>query len=206
MIVHFLAMVGHFFCNANLKDNKRKLLLNSKGQGWVQNDIASRFKKIGAHWLGLPNFCVHTCKSFWAAAALNSGQVDPSNIRDFGSFLQVSSSTLRSSYMSAAGNLAAHKLVHEVLGSVVTSATSGETTEQGDAPQGPKLRRIRMEFLGEIRASLLKYSDNAKLLFRDLVKKRKVGQLGEGEKWCRRENTFSKDDGERVFLRFLGGV
>ncbi|CAM9719770.1 unnamed protein product [Ectocarpus sp. 13 AM-2016] len=206
MMVHFIAVVGHRFCNANMEDDKRKLLLNSKGQGYVQNDIKSPFKKIGAHWLGLPNFCVHTCRTFWATAALNSGQVDPSNIEDFGSFLQVSSSTLRSSYMSAAGNSAAHTLGHEVLGSVVTSATSGEATEQGDAPQGPKLRRMRMEFVGEIRASLLKHSGNAKLLFRDLVKKRKVGQLGEGEKWFRRENTFWKDDGERVFLRFVGGV
>lgn len=80
MMVHFLATVGHRFCSADLKDDKRRLLLNSKGQGWVQNDIVSRAKKIGAHWLGLPNFCIHTCRTFWATAALNSGQVDPSNI------------------------------------------------------------------------------------------------------------------------------
>ena len=109
--------------------------------------------------------------------------------------------------MSSASNTQAHKLSHEVLGSVVTSATSGEAIEQGDAPQGPKLRRIRMEFLGEIRASLLKYSGDAKLLLRDLVKKGKVGQLGEGEKLFRMENTFRKDNGERVvFLRFPWGV
>lgn len=93
-----------------------------------------------------------------------------------------------------------------VLGGVVNSACNVEISENGDEPQGTKLRRFRLEFLAEIRASLLKYSGNAKLLFRDLVKKRKVGQLGEGEKWFRRENTFWKDNGERVFLRFLGGV
>ncbi|CAN0575964.1 unnamed protein product, partial [Ectocarpus sp. 12 AP-2014] len=38
----------------------------SVGQAWAQPDIASRAKKIGAHWLGLPNFCIHTCRTFWA--------------------------------------------------------------------------------------------------------------------------------------------
>ncbi|CAN0465548.1 unnamed protein product, partial [Ectocarpus sp. 12 AP-2014] len=79
MMVHFIAMVGHRFCNANMQDDQRNLFLNSKGQAWAQPDIASRAKKIGAHWLGLPNFCIHTCRTFWATAALNSGQVDPSN-------------------------------------------------------------------------------------------------------------------------------
>jgi len=206
MMVHFIAVVGHRFCNANMQDDQRNLFLNSKGQAWAQPDIGSRAKKIGAHWLGLPNFCVHTCRTFWATAALNSGQVGPSNIDEFSSFLQVSSATLRTSYMSAAGNSQAHVIGKSVLGGVVDSACNVEISENGDGPQGTKLRRIRLEFLAEIRASLLKYSGNGKHLFRDLVKKRKVGQLGESEKWFRKENTFWKDDGERVFLRFLGGV
>ncbi|CAN0288174.1 unnamed protein product [Pylaiella littoralis] len=46
MIVHFLARVGHRFCNGSMEDDKRRLLLNSKGEGWTQADIRSRFKNI----------------------------------------------------------------------------------------------------------------------------------------------------------------
>ena len=58
------------------------------------------------------NFCATL------SAALNSGQVGPSNVDDFSSYLQVSSSTLRSSYMSASANSAAHKIGNDVLGGV----------------------------------------------------------------------------------------
>ncbi|CAN0431869.1 unnamed protein product, partial [Pylaiella littoralis] len=184
MMIHFVASVGHRFCDVDTHDDNRKLFANSKGEGWTQNDIRSRFKKIGVYWLGIENFSPHVCRTFWATHALDSGQVDPSNKEDFSSYLQVSSATLRSSY----------KIGNDVLGGVVNSACNVEISENGDEPQGPKLRRIRMEFLVEIRASLLKYSGNAKLLFRDLVKKCKVGQLGKGEKWFRRENTFWKDN------------
>lgn len=45
---------------------------------------------------------------------------------------------------------------------------------------------------------------DTKLLFSDLVKKRKVSQLGEGEKWFRWQNTlFLGDDGLRYLKRFL---
>jgi len=206
MMVHFLVMVGHRFCGANMRDDERTLFINSKGQGWTQSDIASRSKTIGAHWLDLSNFCIHTCRTFWATAALNSGRVDPSNIDDFSSFLQVSTATLRNSYMSAAGHSTAHKIGNDVLGGVVNSACTVENSENSDEPQGQARRRIRLEFLAEIRASLLKYEGNAKLLFRDLVKKRKVGQLGEGERWFRREKTFWKDHEERVFVRFMESV
>ncbi|CAM9297292.1 unnamed protein product, partial [Ectocarpus sp. 13 AM-2016] len=142
------------------------------------------------YWLGLPNFCIHKCRTFFATAALSSGQVNPSNIDDFSSFLQVSSATLRNSYMSAAGNSAAHKIGHDVLGGVVDSACAVETTKKVPSPYGRKRNASRMEFIEDIRASLHKYGGDHRLMFRDLVKRRKVGQLGEGEKWFRSENTF----------------
>ena len=47
MIIKFLASVGHRFCdNVDMHDEKRRLFLNSKGEGWTQGDIGSRFKKI----------------------------------------------------------------------------------------------------------------------------------------------------------------
>ncbi|CAM9697243.1 unnamed protein product [Ectocarpus sp. 6 AP-2014] len=206
MIVHFIAMVGHRFCSADMRDDKRRLLLNEKGQMCTPGDFLSCSKKIGVHWLDLPNFCLQTCRTFFATAALSSGQVNPSNIDDFGSFLQVSSATLRNSYMSAAGNSAAHKIGHDVLGGVVDSATLVETTEKGKGPKGTKRRAERMEFIADIQAGLLKHSGNARLLFRDLVKKRKLGQLKEGEKWFRMENTYFEDDHAHLFLRFLSKV
>ena len=204
MIVHFLAVVGHRFCNADMNDDKRKLLLNSKGRVWAQNDIKSRFQKIGAHWLGLPNFKVHICRTFFATAALNSGQVGPSNVDDFSSYLQVSSSTLRNSYMSAAANTAAHKIGNDVLGGVVNSACLGETTEKGAKPSTKKLGARRMEFVADIRASLLKCGGKTMLLFRDLVSKRKAGRLGEDEQWFVWNRTFFDDGDNRHFRKFIG--
>ena len=206
MMIHFAACVGHRFCDVDMRDGNRRLFVNSKGEGWTPNDTRSRFKKIGAYWLGIENFSPHVCRTFWATHALNSGQVNSSNIDDFSSYLQVSSATLRSSYAAASANTAAHTIGNVVLGGVVNSACHVEIAENGDGPQGPKLRKIRLEFLADIRASLLKYSGDAKHMFQDLVRKRKVGQLGESEKWFRKENTFWKDEHERVFLRFVGGV
>ncbi|CAN0281012.1 unnamed protein product, partial [Ectocarpus sp. 12 AP-2014] len=42
-----------------------------------------------------------------------------------------------------------------------------------------------MEFVAQIRASVLKHGGKSKirLLFRDLVSKRKASELGEGERW-----------------------
>lgn len=205
MMVHFIAMVGHRFCNANMQDDQRKLFLNSKGQAWAQPDIASRAKKIGAHWLGLPNFCIHTFRTFWATAALNSGQVDPSNKDEFSSFLQVSSATLRTSYMSAAGYSQAHIIGKSVLGFVVNSACLGETTEKGAKPSTKKLGARRMEFIAEIRASLLKHAGKTRLLFRHLVSKREAGQLEEGEKWFMWDRTFFEDGDDRNFKKFVDG-
>ena len=203
MMIHFLVTIGHRFCDVDVcREDKRRLLLNSKGQAWVHNDIVSRCKIIGTHWLGLANFCIHTCRTFFATAALNSGQVSPSNLEDFGSFLQVSTSTLRSSYMSASANSAAHKIGNDVLGGVVNSACTGVMSKRVVAPYGKKLNAVRMEFIDDIRGSLHKYGGDVRLMFRDLVKKRKVGQLGEGEKWFRSENTFFEDEGETSFKKF----
>ncbi|CAM9106164.1 unnamed protein product, partial [Ectocarpus sp. 13 AM-2016] len=88
MIVRFISGVGHRFCNVqDMGDEKRRLFLNSKGQHWNQKDISSRFKRIGAQWLGIQNFCPHATRSFWATHALNSGQVSGTNVEDFSSFL-----------------------------------------------------------------------------------------------------------------------
>lgn len=203
MIVRFISGVGHRFCNKDPRDEKRRLFINSKGQKWNQKDISSRFKMIGIQWLGIDKFSPHSCRSFWPTHALNSGQVSGANVEDFSSFLQVSSATLRNSYMAAGANTAAHTLGSEVLGSVVNAACTGATTEQGAQPYGKKLGARRMEFIGQIRATLAKYKGNSRLSFRDLVQKRNAGQLAGEDEWFRRECTFFKEDKERLFHRFL---
>ncbi|CAB1106674.1 unnamed protein product [Ectocarpus sp. CCAP 1310/34] len=204
MITRFIAIVGHRFCGTLCLDNEaRRLFVNTKGQSWTQKDISSRFKRIGMHWLGISNFGPHVCRTFWSTHALNSGQISGSNLEDFSSFIQVSSTTLRNSYMAAAANTAAHTVGNEVLGAVVNSACTGETTEKGARPYGKKLSARRLEFAGEIRASLAKYSGNGRLLFRALLQKRNASQLAEGEKWFRWENTFFSQSDERLFQRFV---
>ncbi|CAB1106874.1 unnamed protein product [Ectocarpus sp. CCAP 1310/34] len=187
MITRLIATVGHMYCGIQqcLDNEARRLFVNSEGQSCTQKDISSRFKRIGMHWLGISN-------------------LDPigSNL-DFSSFLQVSSTTLRNSYMAAAANTAAHTVGNELLGAVVNSACTGETTEKGARPYGKKLSARRLEFAGDIRASLAKFSGNGRLLFRAFLQKRNASQLVEGEKWFRRENTFFSQSDERLFQRFV---
>lgn len=179
IIIKYIATVGHRFCGINVEDEARWLFVNAKGEKWTQGDIAGRFKRVGAHWLGIPSFCPHACRTFWATHSFNSGQIDASNVDDFGSYLQVSTATIRSSYMSASANAAAHTLGSEVLGGIVNAACTGETSKHGAKPSTKKLGARRMEFISEIRPSLLKYGGETRLLFRDLVSKRKASQLGE---------------------------
>lgn len=205
MIVHFLATVGHRFCDVDVHDDNRRLFVNSKGEGWTPADARSRFKEIGESWLGIPNFAPHVCRTFYATHALNTGQVGPSNIEDFSSYLQVSAATLRSSYAAAGANTAAHKIGNDVLGGVVNSACLGETTEQRSKPSTKKLGARRMEFIAEIRGSLLKHAGKPRLLFRHLVSKRKAGQLEESEKWFMWDRTFFEDGDDRNFKKFIDG-
>lgn len=204
MIVHFLSTVGHRFCSADLNDDKRRLILNEHGEGWTPDNLRSRFKEVGESWLGIPNFSPHIGRTFYATHALNTGQVGPSNIEDFSSFLQVSAATLRSSYAAAGANTAAHKIGNDVLGGVVNSACLGETTEKGAKPSTKKLGARRMEFVADIRASLLKCGGKTMLLFRDLVSKRKAGRLGEDEQWFVWNRTFFDDGDNRHFRKFIG--
>ncbi|CAM9485182.1 unnamed protein product [Sphacelaria rigidula] len=135
MITRFIATVGHMYCGIQCLDNEaRRLFVHSEGQSWTQKDISSGFKRIGMHWLGISNFGPHVCRTFWSTHALNSGQISGSNLEDFSSFLRVSSTTLRNSCMSAAANTAAHTVGNEMLGAVVNSACTGETTEKGARP------------------------------------------------------------------------
>ncbi|CAM9986369.1 unnamed protein product [Ectocarpus sp. 6 AP-2014] len=204
MITKFIAFVGHRFCGVLKNDgNGGRLFVNSKGQSWTQKDVSSRFKRIGMQWLGIQNFGPHVCRSFWSTHALSSGQVSASNLENFSSFLQVSSSTLRNSYMSATANTAAHTVGNQVLGAVVNAACTGETTEKGARPYGKKLSARRLEFAGEIRASLARYQGNGRRLFREMLQKRNASQLGDTEKWFRWENTFFCEGDERLFQRFL---
>ncbi|CAN0240766.1 unnamed protein product [Scytosiphon promiscuus] len=66
MIIRFMATVGHRFCDVDMRNEKRRLLVNAKGQSWKQKDIATRYKRVGAHWLGIPNFGPHVCRTFWS--------------------------------------------------------------------------------------------------------------------------------------------
>ena len=205
MIVKFISSAGHRFCNVQdvWEDETRRLFINSKGQNWNQKDIGSRFKKIGVEWLGIGNFGPHTCRSFWSTHALNSGQVGGANLEDFSSFLQVSSATLRNSYMSAGANTAAHALGSEVLGSVVNAACTGSTTKKGARPYGKQLGKRRLEFIAKIRASLEKYGGNGRRMFRDLLRKRKETTLASDEAWFQFQATYFGDGEERLFKRFL---
>lgn len=204
MIIKFIVSAGHRFCDLGSSfEPGRRLFVNTKGQSWVQKDISLRFKLLGRHWLGIENFGAHVSRTFWATHALNSGQVSSANIEDFSSFLQVSSSTLRSSYMASAANTAAHTLGNEVLGSIVNAACTGETTEKGARPYGKKLGARRLEFVAEIRASLRQFGGNARALFRAVLEKRDQSRLSQGEKWFRWENTFFDKGDERLFQRFV---
>lgn len=105
--------------------------------------------------------------------------------------------------MSAGANTAAHTLGSEVLGSVANAACTGQTTGKGARPYGKQLGKRGLEFIAQIRASLVKYGGNGRLMFRDLLKKRKASQLVEGETWFRWECTFFSEADERFFQRFL---
>ncbi|CAB1097168.1 unnamed protein product [Ectocarpus sp. CCAP 1310/34] len=209
MIVKFIATAGHGLCchgKATKPDNgRRRLFVNARGQGWNQKDISSRFKKIGIEWLSIENFGPHVCRSFWASSALNSGQVNSNNLEDFSSFLQVSSATLRNSYMAATANTAAHTLGNEVLGAVSNMACTGETTERANRPYGKKLCAKRNEFSADIQAYLAKHrgTTTSRKVFRALIRKRAASQLLEDEKWFRWENTFFGEGDERLFQRFV---
>ena len=205
MIVRFICCVGHRFCNISMENDKRRLFVNSKGEGWTQGDIGSRTKKIGEHWLGIANFSPHASRSFWASHALNSGQVSSENVDDFSSYLQVSTATLRNNYMGSGAHSASHKIGNDVLGGVVNSACTGEVSEKGAKPSTKKLGARRMEFIADIRASLLKYRGETRVLFRDLVSKRKAGQLEVGDQWFLWHRTFFEDDDDRLFKRFVDG-
>lgn len=116
-------------------------------------------------------------RTFWSTHALNSGRISGSNFRDF-----LVSCTFRArsenSYIAAAANTAAHAVGNEVLGAVVNDACSGDTAAKGSRLYGKKLGARRLEFVGEIRASVAKYQDdNGRLLLRDLLNKRNASQL-----------------------------
>lgn len=205
MIVKYIATVGHTVCNLGHHHNRR-LFVNAKGQAWTQKDICLRFKRIGLHWLGIENFGAHISRTFWATHALNSGQVGPNNIQDFSSFLQVSSTTLRNSYMAASANTAAHTLGHQVLGEVINSACTGETTSRGSRPYGKKLRTRRMHFATDIHKCLEKHQGDTRTLFRHLLQKRTSSRLTPDEAWFRFENTFFDDKDQRLFDRFVDAI
>ncbi|CAN0259453.1 unnamed protein product [Scytosiphon promiscuus] len=158
------------------------------------------------YWLGISNFGPHVCRTYWSTHALYSRQISGSNLEDFCSFLEVSSTTLRNNYMAAAANTAANTVGNEVLGALVTSACTGEITEKGVRLYGKKLGARRLEFAGEIRASLTRYDGNGKLLFRALLQKRNASQLVEGVKWFRWENKFFSQSDERLFERLVAKV
>lgn len=206
MIIKFIAATGHKFCALRNPGPNRRLFVNNKGQSWTQNDISSRFKLIGQHWLGIQNFGAHISRTFWATHALNSGQISGSNIEDFSSFLQVSSSTLRNNYMAASANTAAHAVGSQVLGEVINAACTGQTTQRGARPYGKKLSSRRLQFVAEIRASLLQHKGNSRSLFRELLRKRNSSQLAAGDTWFRWENTFFCEGEERLFQRFVEKV
>ncbi|CAM9693821.1 unnamed protein product, partial [Pylaiella littoralis] len=204
MIIKFISTVGHKFCCAkNNEERNKRLFINSKGQSWTQKDISSRFKMIGIEWLGIENFGPHVCRTFWASSALNSGKIGAQNLEDFSSFLQVSSNTLRNSYMSSTANTAAQMVGNDVLGAVMNAACTGETTTRNARPYGTKLSARRLEFVQDNRASIAKYNGNSRNLFRELLQKRNTSRLLEGEAWFRWERTFFGEGDERLFDRFL---
>lgn len=203
MIIKFLGAVGHKFCNLQSLGEERRLFFNMKGQSWTQKDALSRLIKLGCQWLGIEAFGIHVCRSFWTCNALNSGQIGSQKIEEFSGFLQVSSNTLRNSYMSASANTAAHIVGNEVLGAVTNMACIGETTGRGNRPYGRRLSVRRNEFIGGIQASLAAHDGSTMDLFGDLLRKRNGSQLLEGETWFRWENTFFDEGDERLFLRVV---
>ena len=58
----------------------------------------------------------------------------------------------------------------------------------------------RLEFIAQIRASLVKYGGNGRLMFRDLLKKRKASQLVDGEKWFVFERFFQRFVDNNTFI------
>lgn len=202
MIVKFIHSVGHRFTALTKFDPTRGLLLNSNAQGWTQHDISSRFKQIGKHWLGIDNFGVHTCRTFWSTDALSSGAVDSDNIGDFSSFLQVSRQTMENSYMSSTANSTAHAVGSQVLGAISHAVCTGSTSAKGSRPKAKKLGIRRLCFADPMRASLAKYS-SARELFRAVVQKRKADTLPGCESWFKWDSTFFDDADERFFLRFM---
>lgn len=206
MIIKFITVVGHRFCDIDLEDEKRRLFVNPKGRSWTQGDIYARYKRIGMHWLNISNFGSHVCRTFWATSVLNTGEVNSANIEDFSSYLQVSSATLQNSYASAGANSTAHTVGNDVLGGIANAACTGDTSEKGDRPKGKKLKSRRLEFEGDIRASLLKYDGDWKLLFTEMVGKRKACRLVDSERWFRWENSFFGDADARLFRRFLENI
>ncbi|CAN0320098.1 unnamed protein product [Pylaiella littoralis] len=202
MIVKFIHSIGHRFVGLKEFAPTRRLLLNSNAQGWTQHDISSRFKHIGKQWLGLSNFGVHNCRTFWSTDALRSGAVNADNIAEFSSFLQVSRQTMENSYMSSTANSAAHVVGSQALGAISNAVCTGSTSAKGVRPVGKKLGRLRNSVAGYIRASLRNYP-SPKAMFRALVQQRRDGTLPARDSWFGWDVTYFDDTDERFFLRMM---
>lgn len=107
--------------------------------------------------------------------------------------------------MGSGAHSASHKIGNDVLGGGLNSACTGEVSEKGAKPSTKKLGARRMQFIAEILASLLKYGGKTRLLFRDLVIKRKARQLGEGDQSFLWHRTFFEDGDDRLLKRFVDG-
>lgn len=205
MIVKFLHAVGHRFTSLAKFEPGRRLLLNAKAESWTQYDISSRFKVMGRQWLGIENFGVHTCRTFWSTDALNSGVVDGDNIGEFSSFLQVSRQTMENSYMSSTANSTAHRVGSDVLGAISHAVCTGSTSAKGSRPCGKKLRTRRLSFVDAVKKSLAACA-SPRGLFRSLVHKRNTDTLANVEGWFKWKNTYFDDTDERFFVRFVSNL
>lgn len=200
MMVHFLKYFGGSV-------SREFLMVNDRGSRMTQENLSSRYKSIGKTWLGLPNMTPHVMRSFWTTHAVEEGLVDSENMKDFASYLQLSSKTLMTSYVAASTNNSSHRVGKRVLGPVMLSGsglnitTKKQKFEVGDRPNGKKLSNIRNEFIVEISETLSKYKNSTEC-FKTLVAHRQEGCLHPNDKWFEWLKTFWKDDDEKFFIRY----
>lgn len=204
LMVHFIKIVGH-------RRGDQRLLVNERGGDMTQSNLGARFKAIGKAYLGLPNLSPHCMRTFFASHLVDSGLVSEKDLNEIGSFLQVSSKTLRTAYIASSTNTASHKIGKRALGDVMDSGgkskktpkMSSETTfDVGSRPMGKHLAKARDVYRDDILRSVKAYKDPVEC-FKALVQHREEGCLKENDKWFQFSKSYFSDSDCKFFVRFV---
>lgn len=204
LMVHFIKIIGN-------RRGDERLLVNERGGDMTQSNLGTRFKAIGKAYLGVPNLSPHCMRTFFASHIVDSGLVSEKDLNEIGSFLQVSSKTLRTAYVASSTNTASHKIGKRALGDVMDSGGKSNkaskvnpeiTFDVGSRPRGKHLAKARDAYKDEILRSVKAYKDPVEC-FKALVQHREEGCLKENDKWFQFTKSYFTDSDCKFFARFV---